>query len=258
MAATTSNEIYTGTDDDRQIVRLTGEGSNAQSPPTITAADGDGKFTPEGRVRRWPGNTFLCHIDPTSRALEALKYIQDASRTGPFADYFAFLPPHSFHMTVFPSVCGDPLGYDGFPEGFERSASLEEITLEYAARIGREAAFEAATITAKESVGGFSVHVDGATKVDQERLLEHRRRLQDLTGLKRADFDDYQFHITLAYLLRWMTREVAKEHMIIVNAASDEVWSDLQNIKLGPIEFCRFDDMTHFECLTLLPDEKGQ
>jgi len=239
--------------DEALLNQLTGATSSEPFPDTVTQDGIDGKFKPDGTAVRFPGNTFICHIDPASDAYAALVRLQNEVRNGPYSEYFTQLPPESLHMTVFPSVCGDPLGYDGFPDGFAKGTGLGEITETYRTRALETTGFASCTISALKPFLGYSVHVDGATPSDRNILSQMRQTLQSLTGLRRPDFSAYQFHITLAYRIKWMSEDIAKAHLDHMDTAFNDEKDALVNISLGQIEFCSFEDMTHFERLALLP-----
>ena len=238
---------------DELVTELSGGSPREEFPPTITKDGAGGKFLPDGRPVRFPGNTFLCHIDPSSDAHAALVKIQNEVRNGPYGSYFSYLPAASLHMTVFPSVCGDPLGYDGIPDGFEPETSLAEMTGAFQSRALQTTGFEKCSVSIAELFGGWSVHVEGTTDDDKASLAAMRAQLQELTALTRPDFDQYQFHITLAYRIRWMPVEIALKHLEHMESVFAEVKDALTDIQLGPVEICSFKDMCHFEKLALLP-----
>jgi len=232
---------------------LTGRGSDAPLPPTITKAGEGGKFDLSGQALHFPGNTFICHIDPTSKPFAALKALQTGIKSGPAGSYFAYLPPASFHMTVFPAICGDPLGHDGWPERLAQGADLETVTAAFQNDLQDHSFFDTCTVQATDLYAGYSVTVEGAAPDDRAKLQAARDILQEVTGLKRPDFTHYFFHITLCYRLKWMPDDVADAHLAHMARLFDTHRADLQTIKLGPIEFCIFDTMEEFRKLQVLP-----
>ena len=54
-----------------EIDYLTGRLWDAPFPPWVSLEGRGGKFTTDGRVQIWPGNTFICHVDRNSEAFEA-------------------------------------------------------------------------------------------------------------------------------------------------------------------------------------------
>jgi len=225
---------------------LTGEGSGLEFPAAISSSGGGGKFDHNGDVLTHPGNTFICHIDKHSGFYHSLSNLQEAIRALPLARYMTFLPKPSFHMTIFCGLSGDPLGVDGWPEGIQPGRSLESISNQWHGRL-----------VSGEKLGGFSMHpsylqapyrvsMQPASDEDADALLDARQRLENLTGLVRGDVQSYQFHVTLSYMVKWMSVEDAKTLMQQTNLLFSEHVLDNELVKLGPVEFCTFDSMHRF------------
>jgi hypothetical protein len=225
---------------------LTGRATGGAHP----AAVGD-KFTASGAARPWPGNTFVCHI-PQGRAHQALTTAQNRLKAGPLADAFTFLPPSSFHMTVFEGANGVRRHDDSWPAALPPETDLAEVTARF------ESTTKALRLPVRFDIrptslfGGFSVQVTGATEADEAALRGARSALSLATTILRKDFASYGFHITLAYLMRWLTEAEADR----VIALSDSVFADLAaampTVTIGPVEFCTFDDMHAFPLIAKL------
>ncbi|MDJ1017591.1 MAG: DUF1868 domain-containing protein, partial [Paracoccaceae bacterium] len=84
-----------------EIDHLTGRLSRTVRPPGISLPKGGGKFTTDGAVQIWPGNTFVCHLDRRSEPYALILALQEDLKKSAFQRFFAFLPPPSFHMTVY-------------------------------------------------------------------------------------------------------------------------------------------------------------
>lgn len=238
--------------DEATIAYLTGTTVAAPHPISITAPDSGGKFTPDGHVLPFPGNTFLCHIDQNSRAFVALCKMQDALMQGAHAQFFTFLPKSSFHMTVFCGVSGVSLRSDGWPEGFPQDTSLDAFNSAFLDRLGDTRFPEKMRVSANYLYGGYSIRANAADP-SQERVLRGlRNHLRDKTGLFRPDHDSYEFHITLAYPTTWMDEQEARELVEISNCIFAAHRDELEEIELGPVEFCVMDDMHEFRPIALL------
>src|SRR5450830_1283731 len=59
------------------------------------------KFTADGQVRHFPGNTIICHIDKNSEAFRALLDINVLLERSNLLKRIVPVPPASYHMTVF-------------------------------------------------------------------------------------------------------------------------------------------------------------
>lgn len=234
---------------------LTGYGKTGNYPESVGSAGSGSKFTPDGEPAFFPGNTFICHIDPESPEHAAICDLQSGLKAAPTGQYFTFLPASSLHMTVFPGLCGDPLGHDGWPEGIEKEMTLADITAEFQHRLCGKTAFSSTTIEPIALRNGYSLSVDGVTHSDREKIRRARDMLEDVTGIRRPDFRHYQLHISLCYQTRWMDNPSAESHMRSANDLFNKFCERVSQIKLGPIEFCQFSTMHAFERVHVIPSK---
>ncbi len=225
---------------------LTGNG-RAGLPPAISSAGEGGKFAPDGAVLGFPGNTFLCHVDPKSRAFAALNELQSRLVALPHAQHFVTLPAASFHMTVFNGISGAPLNTDGWPDDVPQGTDLAEITALWTKRLTTLAGPSQLRMRANHLNHGFNLHLEPQDAETHEALWQIRDTLREVTGLWRWNHDTYRFHITLAYPLSFMSAADAAEHLSAAAGIFNDLHADLAEITFGPIEFCRFSDMTHFD-----------
>lgn len=229
------------------IAYLTGQGSTLPRPVAVGE-----KFTPEGVVMRYTGNTFICHIPPESAAHRALTDASLALQAGPLAEAYTFLPPSSFHMTVFEGATDAHRADARWPQDLPADLQIEAVTDRFAERIRQLSLPDRVTIRSTGLFGGFSVAVTGATEADEASLRNNRVLLRAATGINRPDFESYGFHITLAYLLRWLTLAEAEAVMDLSEHLADELQGKAPEIALNRVEFCAFDDMHAFHTLARL------
>lgn len=230
----------------QMLSKLIGIDTEHSFPKAITASGGGGKFTTDGAPLIFPGNTFLCHIDPASDFHRALCEMLDRLKNLPQANHFTFLPKSSLHMTIFCGVCGSPLGEDGWPQGLSRDALLCQITERYRDLFTRMQGTERFRVKPVSIDAPAKIIMKSATPQDTQSLREMRHKLQELTGIYRPDFDRYQFHVSLAYLVRWLSRDDAIRYSKATDAIFQECLGDIKSVDLGPVEFCEFETMHHF------------
>lgn len=228
----------------RSLTYLTGTGQSLPRPSAVGE-----KFTADGRVLPFPGNTFLCHVPPRSAAHAALTAASAALQAGPQASAFTFLPPSSFHMTVFEGVCHAHRGADRWPQGIAPETPVEDVTQAFLPRVISLTLPVRQHVRPRGIFGGFSVALTGATPEDEASLRQARKDLADATGIHRASFADYDFHITLGYLIRWLTADEATAVMDLSDNVASALAAAAPVIDLGGVEFCRFDDMHAFPTL---------
>lgn len=214
----------------------------------VPAAVGS-KFSATGEVLRYAGNTFICHIDPASEAFAALTEAQSALKAELPAGAFTFMPPPSFHMTVFGGICDPHRSDDRWPEGIDPATPVDRVTERWLTMAQALSLPQSVNIAPSGIFGGFSVLVEGNDEADRAALRAMRQTLREATGIRRPDFATYRFHITLAYNIRWLTPVEAT----FVQDLSDRVFAQLgrraATFALGPVEFCAFDDMHFFRTL---------
>ncbi|WP_346912426.1 DUF1868 domain-containing protein [uncultured Roseibium sp.] len=238
------------------IDHISGRNPVRAHPPAITAPGEGGKFTPAGEVLNFPGNTFICHIGRNSRFFDALCDMQDELKAMYYADHFSFLPKPSFHMTVFCGISGSPLGSDGLPEGFQPGTSLGEVSAGYLARLESETGRAGFVVRPTGLRLPATIEMEPLNPEESDKLRGMRTKLQALTGLYREDFPTYRFHVSMAYLIKWLMPDEAE----IVMCEAERLFAKYclaleEPVVLGPVEFCEFDTMHHFAKLGLLSPE---
>lgn len=224
---------------------LTGKLSQCAVPQAVTRPGDGGKFAPNGNVLPFPGNTFIFHIDQTSDAFAALVEMQDRLKAGPSAGAYSFLPPSSFHMTVFNGVSGTPPKL--WPEDTARDVPLADVTTEIWTKTRTLVAPAGLEVTSRDLFGGHSLTMEGADQSHESALRLLREQLREATNLWPHDFDTYTFHITLGYLLRWLCDDEARDVIALSNALHERYGHRLERIALGQPEYCVFENMHHFE-----------
>ncbi|WP_176084621.1 DUF1868 domain-containing protein [Martelella sp. HB161492] len=231
------------------INRLTPGPDAGPLPREIVQTEGNGKFTAEGKVLPFPGNTFICHIDRQSEFFDRLCRFQDAFKRLPLADRFSFLPRESFHMTIFCGVSGNPLGIDGWPDDLPRDAGLEAVNAAFVDKLGKASGEDGFSVRASGLELPATIAMEPDTRLDELKLRCIRAKLQELTGIVRGDIFDYAFHVSMAYPIRWLTRAEAELIMSEAEALFAEHLSELGPIALGPPEFCAFNTMYRFDTI---------
>lgn len=231
------------------LAELTGQGCLGDAPASITPLGAGGKFTPEGTVQPFPGNTFLCHIDQGSEVYRGLCRVQDDLRGSQWADHFAFLEQPSLHMTIFCGVSGRPLGCDGWPAGIAREATLAQVNQRFLEKLSGCTDDFCVRMRAT-GLRPHSIFMAGARPEDVQTLHDARANLRERTGLSRHNHDTYRFHVSLGYLIKWMDRDWAQKLLVQSEASYARHLHGCAATTFRQIEFCTFADMQGFEVLT--------
>ncbi len=232
---------------------LTGRLSDDPFPGGIALPGEGGKFTPDGAVQTWPGNTFICHLDRASRAHRAIRVIQEEVKKSPFARFFAFLPPSSFHMTVLPGLSASMRGTVGWPDSIAEDAPLDLATQQVIARLDGLDLPVSHRIRATDLHCANSLTVTGADPAQEASLRGMRQTLRQVSGIGAPGFGDYVFHVTLGYLLEWVSDGLAREIVEFSTRTFDRLGPEIGEIVLGPCEFCTFETMYRFDPKKILP-----
>ncbi|MEO1308587.1 MAG: DUF1868 domain-containing protein, partial [Pseudomonadota bacterium] len=210
------------------------------------------KFTPEGAPISCPGSTTLCHIDRASPAHASLVRAQQTLRDGPHAGAFTFLPPASFHMTVFDGVISTHRAAPAWPAHLATDLPMDSVTDDLLPRVQALALPQQFAIRPVQLFAGFSLQVAGNGREDEDALRDARDSLSDAMAFRRPDHDAYTFHITFGYLLRWLTPDEANAVIALSDAVFATLTAEVKDLTIGPIEFCAFETMHHFEPLAVL------
>ncbi|WP_316861196.1 DUF1868 domain-containing protein [uncultured Cohaesibacter sp.] len=234
---------------------LTGQLSSTPFPQAISSVDGGGKFTHQGEVLTFPGNTFICHIDKQSRAFSALVQMQREIMESPHGRFFTFLPPQSFHMTIFQGVTSVCSSHEkGWPKDIPFGEMRDDVTARFVEKLADQSFPSRVAVSAHDLFTCHSLTMTGASEADEKALRAVRDQLSEVTSIRFKDHDRYIFHVTLAYLLQWVDPQAAEEIVSFGDGLFARYSEDLQSIPIGPIEFCNFETMHHFEPVSYLKD----
>lgn len=229
------------------VTFLTGKASDRIRPGGIGLPGEGEKFLTDGSVQRWAGNTFLCHV-PDGAAKDAMRAMQEDMKKSAFARFYTFLPASSFHMTVFQGISPSGEGFEELPEGADALWDRDAVTALMLSQVRGVKLPQAQRVRMVRFYAGVGLTLTGADDAAEVSLRASRARLRDATGITHApNFDTYVFHITFAYLLDWVTEKTAQEIAAFCQELTDQYVLALEDVELGPVEFCNFDTMHHFE-----------
>ena len=233
---------------------LTGALTGTPYPSGISLPGRGGKFDTAGGVQTWRGNTFVSHVTRPSASYDAILELQDQVKQSPFGRFFTFLPAPSFHMTIF----------QGYSPGREHDASWpQDVPVDNgpdaATQVlqSRVSSLQLPRFRARPT-GLFcanSLTMQGAAPADEEALRTARATLRDATGINHDGFDTYVFHITLAYLVQWVSAATAREIIDFSDTLGAAFCDAVPEVALDPCALCAFDDMHHFEPVHVIATE---
>ncbi|MEM6462702.1 MAG: DUF1868 domain-containing protein [Pseudomonadota bacterium] len=209
------------------------------------------RFSEEGVFLRERGNTVVSHLVKGSGSEEALLDIRRQMMTLPYADHFAFTAASSLHMTVAQGVLETRRLPGYWPEGIDLETPVEEITRLY---LDRFAGLEdqGPYQVRVDEVTPYGVTVSGATVEDEETLRRWRDHLCGPFGYRHPDHEAYVFHITVAYLKKWLPSEAVALYEAELENLLGQLKRTCPVLELDRPALCSFNDMNHFEPLLYL------
>ncbi|KAG9503405.1 hypothetical protein J7337_006250 [Fusarium musae] len=155
-------------------------------------------------------------------------------------------------MTVFDGVRQEEAEPGMWPEGLEK-LPLDECTGNFSKSVrslGLSLMAEGLAPPYKMRVNGFqlgqfgmALDIMGATEREEKRMRRLRSRLADAFGFRAPNHLTYPFHVSIAYLIRWLEGEDQAEFEKAVAGWLPKIKT---RFELGTVEFCTFDEMFSF------------
>jgi hypothetical protein len=210
------------------------------------------KFSVDGRVQRFPGNTILCHLNLPGPQLDALKRVVAELRAKTGEANITWLPSSSYHMTVFDGsvdlrrIAGD------WPSDLRPEASLKECNEFIAERLRKfDLGFDLPIrMVADENSSAPTMTCIPLRPVDAaetERLRDLRDRLSAALGIRHANHDSYGFHMTFGYYIRRFSPAAERTYRSDLTRTVQRLRQLRPEIELAAPEYCLFDDMAAFQ-----------
>lgn len=234
------------------IAHLTGALRPTPHPSGIGLPREGEKFDTAGSVQIWRGNTFVSHVTRSSPSYEGMLDLQERVKRSEFARFFTFLPPPSFHMTIFQGYSPRLETTEIWPKDVPATDGPDTATAIFAERV-HDLALPTYRARPTDLFCLNSLTMAGATQEDERILRTARETLRTLTGIRPDDFDDYVFHLSMAYLVQWVSASTAREIVDFSDELGAQFCADFPEVELDPCAFCAFDSMHHFEPVRVIP-----
>lgn len=215
------------------------------------------KFSIDGRVLPFAGNTVICHLPQQGEHSAAFDAMLDIYREVPahrFARKIALLPPSSYHMTVFGGANDRPRTRDSWPADLPLDMPIAECSRLLAERLKGANLHLALPIRMRIDLDQHPTNgkpltflLQPADSDERTKLARLREKLGDLLNIHAPDAAAYRFHMSLGYPIAWFDAaemralEQAWLRWVHAIAAKSPV------IALGAPEYCTFSDMFAFK-----------
>jgi len=215
--------------------------SNTTPPRHLgTRYSTDATFLPE------PGNTVVCHTMEGTRSHDAILAVRERMMRLPQADRLAFTYASSLHMTVFQGIIEYRRNRPYWPDDMPLDTPIDVMTAHYRDRLKDFAPLSPfrARITDVTLEG---LTLEGDTLADRHCLQAWRDAFAGVFGYRHPDHDNYEFHITFAYIVDWLDDAVLPVWQEALLEQLAYLKEQAPVVDLNPPAFCSFEDMNHFE-----------
>ena len=206
----------------------------------------ENKFNEEGKPLYFPGCTIICKIFENSNLFNELNALQLMYKNLNLNEAYTYLPPSSFHMTLFDCCNINTINSSSWPTYIDPKKNYKEIALELNKKIKDFAYPDKFNLKLKKIFGGYCIALEGATEKDEKILRDCRNKLSELLDIKYKNHENYVFHITLAYILRDLSIEEIKQ-LIVFNKKKEEYFKKkIPIITIKNPVMCFFENMWEF------------
>jgi len=227
--------------------------------PPVTPDDvgPDKKFSVNGKAQRYPGNTVICHLPKQSEAFAELGRACAALRAEVGTRNLSWLPPDSYHMTVFDGATNAYRRPGDWPQMLPLDASMDACNRYLAERLRK---FDLGldppirmVVDEREFPGGYTlIPLRPVDARENRRLRDLRDRISVATGVRHPNHDSYRFHTSFAYYVRQFTADEEVSYQLALARTVQRLRKALPVIELAAPEYCLFDDMLAFPTQFLL------
>lgn len=218
------------------------------------------KFHSDGSPRPFPGSTQLSHIPLGSALHKTLGAILDEAAAEPVMRKFVLMPKSSLHMTLMDGIDDEHRAAPFWPAAVPVTASLETAREWCASQLSGFHTGLSGDFTmvrrdvAPNHINSFTVPLKPADLARDHEMRVLRNRLSDRLGIRSPGHDTYSFHITLGYLIEYLTPDEASAFQALYQGWMDRLFALHPVITIGRPEFCYFADMFAFETHFVLQD----
>ena len=208
------------------------------------------------------GNTIVCHLNQPGRQQDTLRDIVATLRQQTGEGNITWLPPSSYHMTVFDGAVDTRRSPGDWPEGLRADASLDECSELFGQRLrefdlGFDPPIRMVADENESAPTMTSIPLRPIDAAESKRLRGLRDRLSVALGIRRADHDSYGFHTTFGYYIARFTSAGEAAYRANLVQAIRKLRQQLPVIEMGVPDYCLFEDLAAFHTQFPLKRRKG-
>ena len=209
----------------------------------------ENKFDDKGKPLSFPGCTIICNIPlNTDLSNEIIYFQKKIENFNPKKTYF-YLPPSSFHMTLFDCCNFNTKNTNYWPSNIDPNMDYKNIAIELNKRIKDYIFPEELNLKLKMFFGGYSIILEPFSEKDEKILRNCRDEISSLLKIKFENHQRYTFHITLAYILRELNQIEINNLIEFNKKLSLDFSKKFPKITFTKPEMCTFEDMLEFKSI---------
>ena len=214
-----------------------------------TLKGAENKFDNKGNPISFPGCTIICNIPiNTDLSNQIISFQKKIENFNPKKTYF-YLPPSSFHMTLFDCCNLNTKNTNYWPSDIDPDMDYKDIAVELNKKIENYNFPKQFNLKLKTFFGGYSIILVPFSEKDEKILRNCRDELSSLLKIKFENHQRYTFHITLAYILRQLNETEIKNLIEFNKQLSSDFNKKFSKITFKKPEMYTFKDMLEFKSI---------
>jgi hypothetical protein len=224
----------------------------APGPPVPTDVGPGRKFTPDGKVQTFVGNTVICHIPRPGAVFDQLSAAFEGLRAEVGDQHLTWLPTASYHVTMFNGVDDMTRLPGDWPQELPLNATMRVCNRYVGAhlrrvRLGFPLPLRLVIDDAEFPTIPTVLPLCPIDATQEARLRDLRGRISKAIGVRHPDDDNYRFHLSFAYYVRQFSANQEQAYRLAFRKVRRQLVKSIPVIELGAPEFCVFNDMYAFD-----------
>ena len=207
------------------------------------------KFNADGSPMRFPGGTVISFVDAARCLHRLVLRIRDAYRKSSFAGKLIFLPPASYHITIFIVFNDCDRDTNHWSANLATDTPAERVHAYMLPRLQRPAP-PSGLLFSPTYVDGDTIRLVPANTGTAEALGTYRNRLSRAVGVRFPDHENYRYHITFAYRIEKLTPAEYDELIETNRRCTRIVQGCNEAFPVPPPVYTEVMDMTRFRVRT--------
>ena len=213
--------------------------------------DKNKKFDSKGNALSFSGCSIICKIPKDSKLSKKITNIQSLLKKINPKKKYTYLPPSSFHMTVFDCCNVSTKNTKFWPHGINKNKNYKIISKELNKRIKNFNFPQKFNLKPKMLFGGYSIILEPSSLKDKKIIKNFRNNLSKLLKIKFENHRRYVFHITLAYILEKLDFDEIRNICKFDKKLFNKLKKEYPKFTLNNPEMTIFNNMYKFKSVNL-------